>query len=227
MDSFAQIEIGLVCRFGELTKNEIVVLCYLFASRSNADNADKRCNPRRKTIAEDTKMDKRNVTRAVKGLMVKGWIAEDEHGNFSLFSAHQIPPPHEAEEKLGGKDDLSPEQKQAFIDGMRLLQTRIGKYPDGGAQAKALKWMLTNGATLWQIEHGLERQLAEVQGRYRVSYTTLQKDIFRWLKEGDETIGSYGSSKIKNRSDTSGLGDPESTDEILRRIGAIPAGNRL
>ena len=81
---------------------------------------------------------------------------------------------------------LNPEkEKRAPSDhalGMKFLYDTLGAFPDGGAQGKALKWMLSNNATLQQVKDGLVRHVREVNGKYRPSYTTLQKVIFQWTK---------------------------------------------
>lgn len=87
-------------------------------------------------------------------------------------------------------------QKSDFQVAMDFLQKSIGKFPDGGAQGKALKWMFDNGATLEQIKSGLARHISEVGDRYRVSYATLQKQIFQWEKVVDKTkTKGYNSEK--------------------------------
>jgi hypothetical protein len=97
------------------------------------------------------------------------------------------------------ESDLSPEQKQAFNAGMDFLKNQIGKFPDHAAQGKALKWMIQSGANIEQIKSGLRRQVVEYEGtKYRVSYLTLQKDIFRWLKDGNGIILMNGAVKNGN-----------------------------
>lgn len=83
--------------------------------------------------------------------------------------------------------DLTEKQKQDFNEAMKFLATK-GKFPNYAAQGKALKWMLKEGADALQIQKGLERQIAEYQGRFTASYLTLQKDIFRWIQEGNGQI---------------------------------------
>lgn len=73
--------------------------------------------------------------------------------------------------------------------GMRVLEEVIGTFPDGGAQGKALKWMLDKGATVEQIETELKKQFAEYsQKGFRTSYLTLQKTIFQ-NGNGHKSVG--------------------------------------
>jgi hypothetical protein len=252
-DGFGKISIDLACRFGELTANESRVLVYLYCCRNEETG---QCNPSRKTISNDAKIEKGNLSKAVAGLEEKGWILEDENGHFKLFSASEIKPKvvelttrkvvksptkvvevttkvvelttescrtnnshikelnRERTEKeqrtknivadkpqppAAKESELSILQKQEFTEGMSFLKTKIGKYPDGGAQGKSLKWMLQNGASILQVRRGLERQIAEYQGRYRASYLTLSKDIFRWIEETNGEILIDG--KISNTND--------------------------
>lgn len=243
-DGFGKISFDLACRLGELTANESRVLIYLYVCR-NEDTLQ--CNPSRKTISQDAKIEKGNLSKAIAGLEEKGWILEDENGFFTLFEVSKIPAKvvevttkkvvkattkvvevttkscrtnnsHNKEieqrknrERKENKtfvsdkpkpprkeSELTDSQKQAFNDGMSFLKAKIGKFPDGGAQGKALKWMLQNGADIVQIRNGLERQLTEYQGRYRASFTTLQKDIFRWIQEGNGEILENGSNQKPN-----------------------------
>ena len=117
------------------------------------------------------------------------------------------------------ESDLSLLQKQEFTEGMSFLKTKIGKYPDGGAQGKSLKWMLQNGASILQIRRGLERQIAEYQGRYRASYLTLSKDIFRWIEETNGEILING--KISNANNRGTQTDKQI--ESGKRLDAIIA----
>jgi DNA-binding transcriptional regulator YhcF (GntR family) len=58
---------------------------------------------------------------------------------------------------------------------MELLAEKIGKYPDGGAQAKALKAMVDAGATYLQIFDELDRQIEA--GVRRPSFLSVQKNV--------------------------------------------------
>lgn len=80
---FGQIPINLICRFGELTKTEIIVLTYLYASRNQHT---KQCNPSRKAISADTGIHKSHLSPAVKSLEEKGWLVESEVGDFQLLT---------------------------------------------------------------------------------------------------------------------------------------------
>jgi hypothetical protein len=85
---FGKIDFHLICRLGELTRNEMRVLLYLYVCRNEET---KQCNPNRKVIAADIKIDKGNLSKAIAGLEKKGWILEVENGQFTLFEAPQIP----------------------------------------------------------------------------------------------------------------------------------------
>ncbi len=231
---FGQIPFNLICRFGELTKTEITLVSYLYACRNNGSL---QCNPSRKSISQDTGINKTHISPALKSLEDKEWLLEDEKGFFTLFEnptkkvtesvtrkekvtksvtkvtesvteSYGIGNSHikelniertEKEQRNGLSDksdrppkvrkvsDLTNDQKQDFNAAMKFLATK-GKFPNYAAQGKALKWMLKEGADVHQIQKGLERQIAEYQGRFTASYLTLQKDIFRWIEEGGVKI---------------------------------------
>lgn len=81
MTKFGLIPTTTILRLGELTKREIVVLCFLYSVR-NRDSG--RCDPTRAEIGRRVKMAKSHVSTAVKTLEEKGWIEESESGNFEL-----------------------------------------------------------------------------------------------------------------------------------------------
>lgn len=81
MSNFAQVPTRLICRFHELTKTEIVVWCFLFASRNRQTGV---CNPSRGAVSRATGIAKPHVSTAVKTLDDKGWIFEEPNGNFIL-----------------------------------------------------------------------------------------------------------------------------------------------
>jgi hypothetical protein len=79
----------------------------------------------------------------------------------------------------GGEAAAAPAAESDHAKAMRLLRERIGPYPDGGAQAKALKWMVDNGATYPAIIQELDRQIeAAAEKGFRPSFLTVQKTIF-------------------------------------------------
>jgi hypothetical protein len=59
----------------------------------------------------------------------------------------------------------------------------VGGIPDGGAQGKAIKWILERFAPEFAIAK-YDQQLQDSQGRYRVSWLTVQKDIGRIQPNG-------------------------------------------
>lgn len=81
MTPFVQIPIHLVCRFSELTKTEIVVVSYLYASRNRKTG---QCNPSRATIGRAVGIDRSHISKALAELDHKGWVIEMPDGNFCL-----------------------------------------------------------------------------------------------------------------------------------------------
>lgn len=155
-----------------------------------------------KLVEIETKPDVKPAKRDVKSTkhVVKSPI-------YDVLTTHKTT--HPTKSSSPKSSDLTPEQKQAFNLGMKFLSERIGKFPDGAAQGKALKWMLTNGADITQIQKGLERQIAEFQGRYRATYTTLAKSIFQWIHDGKGEILTNGSNQKHN-----GNGKPTTADRL-------------
>jgi len=88
---FAQIPTSMICRFGELTKREIIVVAFLFASRNRRSGL---CNPSRKTISEATGIALPNLSNAVRGLVEKGWIIDHGRDGFEIVETV-----HEPDEK--------------------------------------------------------------------------------------------------------------------------------
>lgn len=84
---FAKIPFDLICRFGELTKNEIQVVACLYAHRNQETG---QCNPSRKTLMSETGLVKSNLSRAISNLEEKCWIVEKAGGDFILFESYQI-----------------------------------------------------------------------------------------------------------------------------------------
>jgi hypothetical protein len=69
-------------------------------------------------------------------------------------------------------------------EGMEFLHTTIGPSPDGGAQGKALKWLLAEGYTLDELKFYLPIHVKAYEtGGYRASYTTLAKDIAKLKRQ--------------------------------------------
>lgn len=87
MTEFGQIPTAIICRFRELSKREIIVLAFLYASRNRKSG---QCNPRQKRIAECTGLWKTHVSTALKTLESKGFIAISEDGNFDLNGAEKV-----------------------------------------------------------------------------------------------------------------------------------------
>lgn len=87
-EPFGKVYLSLSRRSGELTRNELRVLIHLLVCRNEET---KQCNPSRKTIAAEIKIDKGNLSKAIVGLEKKGWILERENGQFTLFEASQVP----------------------------------------------------------------------------------------------------------------------------------------
>jgi hypothetical protein len=85
--NFGQIPFEVICRFGELTKTEIITLSYFYACRNETTG---QCNPSRKRISTDTGINKTHLSPALKSLYDKGWIFEDLHGNFILTIPEKV-----------------------------------------------------------------------------------------------------------------------------------------
>lgn len=83
MTDYAQIPTNLICRFGELSKTEIRVLCFLYTSRNRKTG---RCNPSRAYIARYSGLSRTHVTPAITSLVEKGWVAETNEDGFHLFA---------------------------------------------------------------------------------------------------------------------------------------------
>ena len=79
--AFAQIDDYFLERLHLLTRNEIVVYCYLVKKRNGET---KKCNPKQATIARETNLQTSRVSEAVKGLESKGWAIMNEYGEFHL-----------------------------------------------------------------------------------------------------------------------------------------------
>ncbi len=90
-EQFGKIDFKLACRFDELSRNEIRVLVYLYACRNEETG---QCNPRRKTICKNIKLDKGNLSKAISGLQDKGFLIEFSDGSFELISAENIVNPN-------------------------------------------------------------------------------------------------------------------------------------
>lgn len=70
------MDLGTIARFGQLTKNEIQIFCILDTCRDSRG----KCDPGRQRIAEISGIQKQNVSRAILGLIFKGWIRENDDG---------------------------------------------------------------------------------------------------------------------------------------------------
>lgn len=81
---FAQIPTSMICRFGELTKREIIVVAFLFASRNRRTGL---CNPTQRSISEATGIAPSHVSVAVRGLIEKGWISDAGPDGFEVLEA--------------------------------------------------------------------------------------------------------------------------------------------
>lgn len=79
--AFAQIDDYFLEKLHLLTRNEIVVYCFLVKSRNDKT---KKCNPKQSTIAAETNLKTSRVSEAIKGLEAKGWAILDGYGEFIL-----------------------------------------------------------------------------------------------------------------------------------------------
>lgn len=118
MSKFGQIPTKLICRFHELTKTEIIVLSYLYASR----NKTGLCNPSRGAVARVVGIAKPHVSVAVKGLEDKGWVFEEPNGNFILTTPDSLL----AEETDAGVTDLVTRGvTESVTEGLRISTTGV------------------------------------------------------------------------------------------------------
>lgn len=77
----ARIDDYYIERFHLLTRNEIIVYCYL---RKKLNAKTGKCNPMQKTIAKGTNLSAPRVSESLRGLEEKCWAICDENGNFIL-----------------------------------------------------------------------------------------------------------------------------------------------
>lgn len=81
MSTFGAVPTTVIYRMSELTKNEIIVLCYLYSCQNRRT---KQCNPRQSEIASATGIHKSHVCRAMDGLHEKGWVCQQAGRQFTL-----------------------------------------------------------------------------------------------------------------------------------------------
>ena len=67
----------------------------------------------------------------------------------------------------------------------------VGGITDGGAQGKAIKWILERFTPELAIQR-YNQQVQDSQGRYRVSWLTVQKDIGRIQNNGNRPTDAAG-----------------------------------
>lgn len=72
MTDFGQIPTAMIRRFHELSKTEIIVICYLYALRNRKTG---QCNPRQKQIAEAVGIATPHVSSAIKQLISRGFLS--------------------------------------------------------------------------------------------------------------------------------------------------------
>lgn len=77
----ARIDDYFIEHFYLLTRNEIIVYCYLVKSKNKESG---QCNPKQKKIADDTGLKASRLSEAICGLEEKGWAIADETGNYFL-----------------------------------------------------------------------------------------------------------------------------------------------
>ncbi len=87
MTEFGQIPTAIICRFQELSKREIIVLSFLYASRNRKTG---QCNPRQKQIADWTGLWPSHVSPALRSLESKGFIFMGSTGNFALTEPEEV-----------------------------------------------------------------------------------------------------------------------------------------
>lgn len=162
MDRFAWIPAELICRFGELTKTEIIVLTYLYLSRNQKTG---QCNPSRAAIGRAVGVAKSHVSKAVGGLEDKEWICEMPDGNFLLTEPGEkvtkTVTPKVTESVTQGLRNPSPKVTKSVTKGyengnhhIRIEQTRNNELNIGGditpAVAIYFETFPTQSINLWQ-----------------------------------------------------------------------------
>lgn len=85
--AWAKVDAEYIYRFAELGKPEIIIFLVLLLYRNDKTG---QCNPSRRTIGEVARMKSSQVSRAIGGLIAKGWIFEDAAG-FEVVAAENIP----------------------------------------------------------------------------------------------------------------------------------------
>lgn len=115
MSKFGQIPTNLICRFTELSKTEIIVLSFLYASR----NKNGQCNPSRGAVSRATGIAKPHVSTAVKSLDSKGWICELPVGGFLLTE------PDERVTEL-----VTPKVTESVTGGLRISTTGVTDFDE-------------------------------------------------------------------------------------------------
>lgn len=79
--AYAHIDDYYLEHFYLLTRNEIIVFCYLLKKRNSLT---KQCNPKLSTIATETNLKAPRVSEAVKGLEAKSWVVWATSGDFII-----------------------------------------------------------------------------------------------------------------------------------------------
>ena len=83
MSIFAKVPFeDVVLRSHEMLPTEYRVLTYLYGRKNRKTG---QCNPRKAMIARDLHIDRSNVSRALDGLVKRGWIALDDDQNWQFF----------------------------------------------------------------------------------------------------------------------------------------------
>lgn len=83
MTIFAKVPFeDVVLRSHEMLPTEYRVLTYLYGRKNRKTG---QCNPRKAMIARELHIDRSNVSRALDGLVKRGWIALDDDQNWQFF----------------------------------------------------------------------------------------------------------------------------------------------
>jgi hypothetical protein len=112
------------------------------------------------------------------------------------------PPAQQARARRRGAKARAPDprDKSDHSGAMAYLRERCGPVPDGAAQGKAIKWLLSH-YTLEQCRACLDDLLGQGWRDHRVSWLTVQKEIGVWLARREKQDASDGRSESRGGRD--------------------------
>lgn len=241
MSNFGAIPTDLICRFSELTKTEIIVLSYLYASRNRKTG---QCNPTVSKIARSVKINKSHVSPALKTLDGKGWIFGEPSGNILLLAEPEKVT--ESVTKTGQKELPNPSPSvtepvtkvtksvtKSYQNGNRIykdLNKEGTKKEQRIEQSERPSRMIQlyqeafpkNSLSIPQIEM-IDREVTDERRwiealRFWSGNDYRAQSIFKLIQYYHELKTKNGTYADKKRDKQ----NHESTDDYLKRIGANP-----